>query len=167
MFSLHLQYRQGIDSTLRSGKDQVDIKLLDFSKAFDKVTHLWLLHKMNFYRVRGDTLRRSQSFLSYRKQQFVYSHISVFYLKFLRVLSWDPCCFWSASATHLSAIHHTRDYLLVTHYYTDRLEATVMSIPKCTEKCQIINIFTSSRLLHKAVYKLHGHTLETVDSAKC
>ena len=60
---------QGITSQLRSGKDQVDVVLLDFSKAFDKVPHQRLLHKLNFYGVQGNTLRWIQSFLSYRKQQ--------------------------------------------------------------------------------------------------
>ena len=61
--------QQGITSQLKTGKDQVDVVLLDFSKAFDKVPHQRLLHKLDFYGVRGNTLRWIQSFLSYRKQQ--------------------------------------------------------------------------------------------------
>ena len=57
---------QSITSQLRTGRDQVDVILLDFSKAFDKVPHRRLLHKLDFYGVRGDTLRWIQSFLSYR-----------------------------------------------------------------------------------------------------
>ena len=60
---------QSITSQLRSGKDQADVILLDFSKAFDKVPHQRLLHKLDFYGVRDDTLHWIQSFLSYRKQQ--------------------------------------------------------------------------------------------------
>ena len=47
---------QGIASSLRSGKDQVDVVLLDFSKAFDKVPHQRLFYKLSYYGVRGDTL---------------------------------------------------------------------------------------------------------------
>ena len=60
---------QGIASSLRSGKDQVDVVLLDFSKAFDKVPHQRLLYKLNYYGVRGDTLDWISSFLGHRKQQ--------------------------------------------------------------------------------------------------
>ena len=54
---------QGIASQLRSGRDQVDVILLDFAKAFDKVLHQRLLYKLSYYRVRGHTLQWVQSFL--------------------------------------------------------------------------------------------------------
>ena len=60
---------QGITSQLRSGRDQVDVISLDFSNAFDRVPHQRLLHKLEYYGVRGDTLRWIHTFLSYRKQQ--------------------------------------------------------------------------------------------------
>ena len=60
---------QGIARSLRSGKDQVDVVLLDFSKAFDKAPHQRLLYKLNYYGVRGDTLDWISSFLIHRKQQ--------------------------------------------------------------------------------------------------
>jgi hypothetical protein len=40
--------------SLAKGK-QVDVILLDFSKAFDKVPHHRLLHKLDYYGVRGNT----------------------------------------------------------------------------------------------------------------
>ena len=60
---------QGITSHLHSGRDQVNLILLDFSKAFHRVPHQRLLHKLEYYAMRGDTLRWIQSFLGYRKQQ--------------------------------------------------------------------------------------------------
>ena len=60
---------QGITSKLRSGKDQVDVILLDFAKAFDKVPHQRLLYKLSFYGIRGDTLKWIEAFLGHRKQQ--------------------------------------------------------------------------------------------------
>ena len=60
---------QGIVSQLHTGRDQVEAILLDFSKAFDKVPHRRLLHKLDYYGVRGETLTWIQSFLGQRKQR--------------------------------------------------------------------------------------------------
>jgi hypothetical protein len=49
-------------------KGQVDVILFDFTNAFDKVPHLRLKHKLNFYGVDGTTLAMISSYLSYRKQ---------------------------------------------------------------------------------------------------
>ena len=49
-------------------KGQTDVILLDFDKAFDKVPHRRLLHKLNYYGVRESTLCWIESFLSQRKQ---------------------------------------------------------------------------------------------------
>jgi hypothetical protein len=47
---------------------QVDIILLDFAKAFDKVPHHCLLHKLEYYGVNPKTNRWIRSFLENRKQ---------------------------------------------------------------------------------------------------
>ena len=49
--------------------DQVDVILPDFSKAFDKVPHQRLLHKLQYNGVGNKTLQWIQSFLTDRKQQ--------------------------------------------------------------------------------------------------
>ena len=59
---------QGIASQLWSG-DQVDVILLDFAKAFEKVPHRRLLYKLGYYGVRGHTLQLIESFLGHRKQR--------------------------------------------------------------------------------------------------
>ena len=63
----------GIASKLRNGKIQVDVILLAFSKAFNKVPHLrlLLLHKLDYYGVRNNTLNWIKAFFSYRQQQVV------------------------------------------------------------------------------------------------
>ena len=57
-----------IDSIAKSFAhgEQVDIILLDFSKAFDKVPHQRLLHKLDFYGFRGTTWLWIKDFLTKR-----------------------------------------------------------------------------------------------------
>ena len=48
---------------------QTDAILLDFSKAFDKVSHQHLYHKLHHYGIRGNTLEWLKDFLTGRRQQ--------------------------------------------------------------------------------------------------
>ena len=43
--------------------------ILDFEKAFDKVAHIRLTHKLNYYGIRGDLLQWIQSFLTNHTQR--------------------------------------------------------------------------------------------------
>ena len=52
-----------------NNRQQIDIGILDFSKAFDKVPHLRLFHKLEHYGVVGNILNWLTSFLSGRSQQ--------------------------------------------------------------------------------------------------
>ena len=54
-----------------NNRTQVDIGILDFSKAFDKVAHSRLVQKLGFYGIRGKPLQRIKSFLSKRFQKVV------------------------------------------------------------------------------------------------
>ena len=51
--------------------NQVDICVLDFSKAFDTVPHHKLLHKLSHYGVKGNTLKWIKHFLTDRKMKVV------------------------------------------------------------------------------------------------
>ena len=62
---------QGITSKLCSGKDQVDV-VLDFAKAFDKVSHRRLLYKLTFYGVCRDILHWIEAFLGHMKHQVLW-----------------------------------------------------------------------------------------------
>ena len=54
-----------------SAGNQTDVILLDFSKAFDKVSHSKLLWKLHQYGIRGKVLSWIQAFLGNRSQQVV------------------------------------------------------------------------------------------------
>ena len=57
---------KGIDA-----REQHDVILLDFSKAFDKVPHQRLLYKLDFYGVRGVLKNWIAAFLQDRTQQVI------------------------------------------------------------------------------------------------
>jgi Reverse transcriptase (RNA-dependent DNA polymerase)/Endonuclease-reverse transcriptase len=52
-------------------KEEADLIFLDFSKAFDKVSHTLLLHKLNSYGLQIDIITLIKSFLSDRTQKVV------------------------------------------------------------------------------------------------
>ena len=59
--------------SMQNGK-QNDLIVMYFSKAFDKVAHNRLLHKLNECGVKGKTLRLIQAFLSERSQNADLDH---------------------------------------------------------------------------------------------
>jgi len=52
-------------------KRQTDVIVLDFSKAFDKVSHTKLLHKVRYYGITSNTNNWIKAFLGNRSQQVV------------------------------------------------------------------------------------------------
>ena len=62
-----------IDDLAKSlnNQEQVDVVLLDFAKAFDKVPHRRLIHKLNHYGIRGKQQQWIANFLQGRTQQVV------------------------------------------------------------------------------------------------
>jgi len=56
-----------------NNKVQTDVIMLDFCKAFDKVSHRFLLHKLHYYGVRGPVLQWISAFLNGRTQSVVYN----------------------------------------------------------------------------------------------
>ena len=55
-------------ATTLNNRGQCDLVLLDFSKAFDMVPHRRFAVKLDYYGIRGPTLRWIVSFLSNRQQ---------------------------------------------------------------------------------------------------
>ena len=52
----------------------IGIAMIDFSKAFDTVSHRALLLKLRIYRVTGVALQRFQSYLSDRQQRVCFGN---------------------------------------------------------------------------------------------
>ena len=52
-------------------RHQVDVIIMDFHKAFDKVPHRRLLLKLRRYGIRGEIVKWIEGFLTHRKQRVV------------------------------------------------------------------------------------------------
>ena len=65
-----LEFIDDVTLNMENGK-QTDILVMDFSKAFDKVSHSLLLHKLHYYDIQGELNSWIQNFLSNRKQAIV------------------------------------------------------------------------------------------------
>jgi len=61
---------QDIASVLNNGK-QMDAIALDFTKAFDKVSHKYLHHRLHYYGIRGPVLDWIDDFLANRTQKVI------------------------------------------------------------------------------------------------
>ena len=169
--------------------DQTDVILLDFAKAFDKVPHLRLLSKINFYGVRNSLNRWVSSFLEGRSQQVqldgntstqapVESGVpqgSVLGpLLFLLYINDLPNYVSRESTARLFA----DDCVLYRRIKSDEdahaLQKDLDGLQRWEkdwlmefhpQKCQVMHI-TNKRKPIKVPYNIHGHTLEEVDSAK-
>ena len=60
-----------LDGAVNRGHKQTDLIIMDFANAFDKVPHRRLLHKLEYYGIRGSTQKWINSWLSGRTQQVV------------------------------------------------------------------------------------------------
>jgi hypothetical protein len=58
------------DKNLQEGQ-QTDILILDLAKAFDKVNHSLLIHKLQHYGIIGKSVRWIQNWIANRKQSVV------------------------------------------------------------------------------------------------
>lgn len=169
-------------------KSQTDLILLDFAKAFDKVSHRLLLHKCNHYGVRNNTLQWIESFLSNRTQQVVVDgqfsrqanvtsgvpQGSVLGpLLFLIFINDLPSSVRSSTARlfaddcvlykKISSANDAKDL-------QEDLDALQLWEHKWLmkfhpSKCQVVNV-TNKRNPISTAYIIHGETLESVPSAK-
>ena len=175
-----------IARTLDEG-GQVDIVLLDFAKAFDKIPHQRLLHKLQFYGVRNNTLRWIEDFLHCRQQQVLLDgHTS----STAEVLSGVPQGTVLGPLLFLSFINDLPDVTKSeSRLFADdcllfcpvnsaedskRLQQDLAALERWEkewqmafhpEKCVVIQVASKRRTI-SADYVLHNHHLDVVDSSK-
>jgi len=171
---------------MENGK-QTDVLIMDFAKAFDKVCHSLLVHKLDHYGIKGKTNLWIQAFLTRRSQSVVLEGVSsdtvsvesgvpqgsvlgpslfLFYINnipeglnaVVRLFADDTLAYLAiTNKSDCSTLQADLDKLAVWK------EKWKMSFHP--DKCQILTISKKrSPISHN--YTLHGHTLEHVTSAK-
>jgi hypothetical protein len=186
-FSCETQLIEFIDDVTKNfdNGQQTDCLIMDFSKAFDKVSHSLLVHKLQHYGIRGKTNRWIKSFLSGRTQCVLVegeksSSIDVesgvpqgsvlgpslflFYINDMpddikstvRLFADDTIVYLTVSSCD-NTLQEDLDKLAIWE---------VQWMMKFhSDKCQVLAI-TKKKTTIKKNYNLHDHTLEHVPSAK-
>ena len=173
---------QGIAKNLKSGKDLVDVILLDSAKAFDKVPFQRLLLKSSFYGIRDNTLQWISSFLHGRTQQVLVDGCTSEKLNilsgvpqgtilgpllFLIYVNDLPTVCKSSKATLFA-----NDTLFYSHIANDgdsiKLQEDLTALEDWEskwqmslhpEKCTVLRITTNKRYRRETNYFLHGQRL--------
>ncbi|KAK3106955.1 hypothetical protein FSP39_003887 [Pinctada imbricata] len=181
-----IEFIDDITVNLSEGK-QTDTLIIDFSKAFDKVSHSLLLHKLDHYGIRGKTNDWIRSFLSERTQSVVVNGESSPSVDVQSGVPQGsvlgPCLFVfyindmpaGINSTVRLFVDDTIAYLTISSDADHQtLQEDLNKLAKWKEtwkmafhpdKCQV---FTISRKNTTSLYQytLHGHVLEHVTSAK-
>ena len=170
-------------------KGQTDLILLDFSKAFDKVPHVRLMHKLHQYGIRGSTHKWIKDFLSNRSQEVVLEGKRSLSAPvnsgvpqgsvlgpslFLIYINDLPSYLSQGSTARLFAddcvlyrtINNTEDAkkLQIDLNELQRWERDWL-MEFHPQKCQVLHI-TNQRNPIKSSYTIHNQILNPVDSAK-
>ncbi|KAK3097903.1 hypothetical protein FSP39_014294 [Pinctada imbricata] len=170
-------------------RGQTDIILLDFSKAFDKVPHARLLHKLSHYGLRNNIHQWITNFLSGREQQVVLEGCKsrrspvqsgvpqgsvLGPLLFLLYINDLPDYVNNGSTVRLFADDCVLYRSITTARDAEKLQQDLEALQRWEkdwlmtfhpQKCQVIHI-TNKRSPLRAPYSIHGHVLEEVETAK-
>ena len=181
-----LEFIDDISKNLDTGK-QTDCLIMDFSKAFDKVSHSLLIHKLDHYGIRGKTNRWIQNFLADRKQVVVVEgensdsinvdsgvpqgsvlgpSLFLFYINDMpeglrsRVrLFADDTIVYLTITSDVDADHLQEDLNKLAEWEGK------WKMAFHPDKCNVLTITRKRRPIVRE-YNLHGHILEAVKSAK-
>ena len=158
--------------------------ILDFSKAFDKVAHTRIIHKLNFYGIRGTLLHWIKSFLTNRTQQVVVSgeHSSpclvtsgvpqgsvlgpVLFLLYVNDITENiqsQMRLFADDCLIYRTVTSTQDHIILQ----DDLNAlttwaNIWQMEFNVSKCKILQVSTCTR--HSYSYSMNGTILESVES---
>jgi hypothetical protein len=168
---------------------QVDIILLDFAKAFDKVPHHRLLHKLEYYGVNPKTNRWIRSFLENREQSVILEGTVSMQVQVLSGVPQDtvlgPLLFLAytndmpETATSSEIKLFADDSLLYrtinnqTDSHLLQRDLTILEDWKNiwqmsfnTKQCIVIRIAPKNKQVRQTSYKLHGRNLDNVEASK-
>ena len=165
--------------------NQVYVILLDFAKASDKVPHARLLHKLDFYGIRGSLKSWIGSFLSGLKQSVVLdgctsSEAAILLdvpqgtvlgpLLFLAFINGPSTLIYAflptiPSFSARSRINGDADLLQRDSKVLEDWGMT-LEMSFHPSKCMVIRIPPQRKTLIQTSYTLHGHTLEVEELSK-
>ena len=170
-------------------KGQTDLIQLDFSKAFDKVPHDLLLHKLTFYGLETNTTKWISAFLSSRSQEVMVEGKSSLRaevtsgvpqgsvlgpLLFLLFINDLPNYLQEESTVRLFAddavlyrqINSDTDATLLQQDLDSLLQwENDWGMSFHPSKCQVMRI-TTKKAVRETSYNIRGHQLELVTSSK-
>ncbi|MEO0685391.1 MAG: reverse transcriptase family protein, partial [Cyanobacteria bacterium J06649_11] len=188
--SCETQLLQRVDSFAKSlnNKEQVDAILLDFSKAFDKVCHRKLVHKLYHYGIKGKLLNWIEQYLANRTQcvvvrgkssprTYVQSGVPqgtvlgpLLFLAYINDMPYSVslslALFADDSFLHNIILEITDGQVLQKDLDELSVWETNWSMEFHPKKCKVLRI-TNKRASKKCMkYTLHNEELEVVDKAK-
>ena len=182
-----IEFTDDITKNMENGK-QTDVLIMDFSKAFDKVSHSLLLHKLDHYGIRGKTNRWIQAFLTGRSQSVVVVEgqksqsvdvesgvpqgsvlgpsLFLFYINDIptgidstvRLFADDTVVYLTISSDNDCPVLHA-DLAKLQEWETR------WKMAFHPDKCNVLSITRKKKPINHA-YMLHNHKLEHVTSAK-
>lgn len=167
---------------------QTDIIIMDFAKAFDKVSHRHLLYKLNYYGIAPNALDWIFDFLNDRTQTVVLDGVSsekvpvtsgvpqgtvlgpilflIYINDFSTYIKHSTLRLFADDSIIYREIKNQNDSIL--------LQADLEAAGKWEQdwlmhfhpdKCNVLSMTQKKNRIHYS-YKLHGHVLESVDSSK-
>ena len=181
-----IEFVDDISKNLQEGH-QSDILIMDFAKAFDKVNHSLLIHKLEYYGIDQKTTKWIQNWLEDRQQTVVLDGVSseavsvdsgvpqgsvlgpglfLFYINDLQSRLTSKVRLFADDTIAYLAITNENDTQILQE---DLNKLGQWENEWCMQfhpdKCTVLSITNKAKKI-EAQYQLHGHTLEAVTSAK-